>query len=403
MLDCTAPVMVESRFIPAPDGLSLHVRCYGPATDAQHLPVLCLPGLTRNEADFEPLAHASGRAMQRIRAASSRSIPAAVAAPATTRTGATTIPLSNLRTCIAVMAALGLDRAVFVGTSRGGILTMLLATVQPALIAGALLNDIGPVDRAGRADAHQALCRPDSAAAGLCRRRRDSCGACSGRNFRAWTTPTGWPGRIAAGAETVEAWFRPMTPSIAETLNDIIVRISRSPISGRNSRRCRNRCRLMVIRGALSDILSAETVAAMRQRRPDWKLVEVRGSGSRAAAGRAATILADFGLPARAATGRPGRSVRDRASASGWRRPSRRVDVGVASAAPKSRTPGLSAGGSVSDQAMIVRSRPEAALHADRTDQYDLSSMPYGARCEKPRCPGCRRPAGCGLHHRTRC
>ena len=48
-------VNVQSRFFAAPDGLSLHVRCYEPE-GALRLPVLCLPGLTRNEADFEPLA-----------------------------------------------------------------------------------------------------------------------------------------------------------------------------------------------------------------------------------------------------------------------------------------------------------------------------------------------------------
>ena len=56
MPNLAASVTVESRFIPAPDGLSLHVRCYEPAADSPQLPVLCLPGLTRNEADFTSLA-----------------------------------------------------------------------------------------------------------------------------------------------------------------------------------------------------------------------------------------------------------------------------------------------------------------------------------------------------------
>ena len=57
MPDSAASAIVESRFIPAPDGLSLHVRCYEPVANTSRLPVVCLPGLTRTEADFAPLAN----------------------------------------------------------------------------------------------------------------------------------------------------------------------------------------------------------------------------------------------------------------------------------------------------------------------------------------------------------
>ena len=53
----TAGVEASSVFVTAPDGLKLHVRCYGPRL-APSLPVVCLPGLTRTAADFDDLAAA---------------------------------------------------------------------------------------------------------------------------------------------------------------------------------------------------------------------------------------------------------------------------------------------------------------------------------------------------------
>ena len=52
---------------------------------------------------------------------------------------------TELGDVITILSALGIGNAVFVGSSRGGILTMLLAATQPAFIAGAILHDIGPV------------------------------------------------------------------------------------------------------------------------------------------------------------------------------------------------------------------------------------------------------------------
>ena len=132
----------QNLFVTAPDGLSLHVRAYG--RRIRDLPIVCLPGLTRTEADFETLAtrFATDRQSCPTRLCARLSWPRPLEYD---RDWHHYDPLVELGDLIAVTTALGLERAIFVGTSRGGILTMLLAAVRPSLIAGAVLNDIGPV------------------------------------------------------------------------------------------------------------------------------------------------------------------------------------------------------------------------------------------------------------------
>lgn len=132
-----------SRFITANDGLKLHVRSYG-SRSAQTLPVVCLPGLARTEADFAALAVALASDMAHPR------YVAALDSRGRGRSDYDPNPANyNLATELAdlltVLTALDLGPAVFVGTSRGGLLTMLLAGAQSAALAGAVLNDIGPV------------------------------------------------------------------------------------------------------------------------------------------------------------------------------------------------------------------------------------------------------------------
>lgn len=126
------------RYWTAPDGLKLHYRDYPGPSD--HPPILCLPGLTRNARDFEPLAHAfSGK--WRILCVELRGRGESDYA----KDPSTYTPLHYLADIEALFAEAGIDRFVAVGTSLGGLLTMLLAASRPDRIAGAVLNDIGPV------------------------------------------------------------------------------------------------------------------------------------------------------------------------------------------------------------------------------------------------------------------
>jgi len=125
------------------DGLKLHYRDYAGRDDRP--PVLCLHGLTRNARDFEALADClagewrvivpdfRGRGLSERDPVSSRYIPPTYAADV-----------------LQLLDELAIPEAVFVGTSLGGIVTMIVAGFAPLRIAGAVLNDVGPaLEKAG--------------------------------------------------------------------------------------------------------------------------------------------------------------------------------------------------------------------------------------------------------------
>lgn len=126
------------RWLATLDGLKLFVSDHD-AAPPDRLPVVCLPGLTRCERDFAALADALAPERRVLR----------LAMRGRGRSGYDPNPLNyNVLTetadVLCALDALGIGRAAFVGTSRGGIQTMLIAQLRPGLIAGAVLNDIGP-------------------------------------------------------------------------------------------------------------------------------------------------------------------------------------------------------------------------------------------------------------------
>ena len=125
------------------DGIKLHYRDYAGAHDRP--PILCIPGLTRNARDFEPVAdrHAGE---WRVIAVDLRGRGASGYDPSP----ANYRPQVYVADLMKMLDQLGIADAVFVGTSLGGLCTMLLAATDNERIAGALLNDIGPeIDQAG--------------------------------------------------------------------------------------------------------------------------------------------------------------------------------------------------------------------------------------------------------------
>jgi pimeloyl-ACP methyl ester carboxylesterase len=120
------------------DGLRLHYRDY--AGSATRPPILCIPGLTRNARDFDGVAERLAGEWRVICVELRGRGESGYA-----KDPATYVPRTYVADVEALIAELKLDRFVLFGTSLGGLVTMLLAASEATRIAGAMINDIGPV------------------------------------------------------------------------------------------------------------------------------------------------------------------------------------------------------------------------------------------------------------------
>ncbi len=131
------------RFWYSVEGLRLHYRDYEGPRDKP--PILCIPGLTRNARDFEPVAERYAGEW-RVICIDLRGRGLSDQDPDPSRY----TPHYYVADLLKLLDQLGIADAVFFGTSLGAICTMLLASTDADRIAGAMLNDIGPeIDQAG--------------------------------------------------------------------------------------------------------------------------------------------------------------------------------------------------------------------------------------------------------------
>jgi len=262
----------RSTFLSAPDGLKLHARLHGLAA-APRLPVVCLPGLARTVEDFDTLARALAEQHgRRVIALDYRGRGLSDY----DRDPANYSFQTELADVLAALAALDALPAIFIGTSRGGILTMLLAALRPTAIAGCVLNDIGPVIEP------KGLMRIKGYVGKLPQPRTYEEGAeILRRLFDAQfpkLTPEDW---LASARRAFKPHNGALVPTydvqLAKTLEGVDFEKPFPPLWAQFDALAN--VPVMVIRGENSDLLSAATVEAMRARHPALESLDIPDQG----------------------------------------------------------------------------------------------------------------------------
>jgi pimeloyl-ACP methyl ester carboxylesterase len=259
-----------SRYVAASDGLRLHYFEYpAPAGSA---PVVCLPGLARSAADFDPLAQALAANGRRVLALDYRGRGESDWDPDWTHYN----PDVEEEDILAVLAHAGAESAVFIGTSRGGLHTMRLAKKRPELLRGAVLNDIGPVvEVAGllRIKRYVGKLPPLANMSAAVALLRFTAGALfTNVSMREW--------EIYARQTFMEKDGQVVLrydPALLHTLDT--VEPNMEPPNFWPEFEALASVPVMAIRGANSDILSPEVLSEMARRHPNFRSLTLEGQG----------------------------------------------------------------------------------------------------------------------------
>jgi pimeloyl-ACP methyl ester carboxylesterase len=261
-------------FYSAPDALKLHASIYGEGLTGT-TPIVCLPGLSRNGRDFHELALYMSQREERPRKVvvfdyRGRGLSAY------DRNWKNYNVVVEADDVVAGMIAAGVEKAHFIGTSRGGLIIHRLAVVRPTAIKSVVLNDIGPaIEGEGlaqiRSYLEQSPSPADMAEAVTIQR------ALHGAAFPA-LADADWK-RFAQAIYT-ERKGRPV-PDFDPALLKVVKGFDLDkpiPVIWPLFEGLR-RFPMLVIRGANSKLLSAATLAEMEHRHPDCRTITVEGQG----------------------------------------------------------------------------------------------------------------------------
>lgn len=264
--------LYSHRYWQSADGLTLHFRDY--PGDGGGAPVVCLHGLTRNARDFETLApHIAATSGRRVLVPEMRGRgrsayapnPASYAVP--TYVGDLLVMLEQER----------IDRFVPIGTSMGGLIAMGVAAIDPDRIAGVVLNDVGPVvepegierikSYVGQGGSFPTWMHAARSLAGVHGANYPDYGLDDWLTMAKRTMVLVSNGRIAFDYDMkiAEPILADVSAAVPVDLWPMLRAFAGKPA--------------VLVRGALSNILSAATLAQMAAELPDARTVTVPGIG----------------------------------------------------------------------------------------------------------------------------
>lgn len=251
--------MTDIRSFTAEDGARLAFRDEGTG-----LPLLCLPGLTRSMADFDYLVpHLPPLRLIRMdyrgRGQSQW-------------TGAATYTVEQEgRDALRLLDHLGVAKAAILGTSRGGLIGMVLGAVARDRVLGLILNDVGPeIARDGLTRIFDYVGRNPAGKTyeGYAERLSRTPGF-DGVPMSRWLEDA-----RKLSVETPEGLRIPYDPALRDAF---LKAFDGPPVDLWPLFDALQGLPLALIRGANSDLLTADTVQKMRMRRPDMAFAEVPG------------------------------------------------------------------------------------------------------------------------------
>lgn len=262
----------EDHFLPTAEGPMVHYRVYDPVGQETGMPIICLHGLTRNLLDFEDLAPVLAAMGRKVIAASQRGRGQSDPDPDQSRYS----PAIYTGDMLGLLDHLDIPRAIFIGTSMGGLMSMIAASAAPEKVAGVVLNDIGPEiapEGLRRIQGYVGATGPVEtweAAAALSR-------SINGVAFPKQTGDAFWldfAKKTFREREdgTKELAYDPViSQSVADDNPDIVdlwplfAALADIPT--------------LLIRGSITDILSEETTARMKVEKPDMEMARVPDVG----------------------------------------------------------------------------------------------------------------------------